>query len=371
MFQGSTNLGPEEHPQYIERAGGSLNASVTEDRTNYFQTVPPESLNLALWLEADRMRSLRITEENMRREIEVVKEERHFRFDNAPYGTTQLAAYYEAPYSIASCFAYAHSVIGSPADLDAASLEDVQAFFDAYYAPNNATLTVAGRFDPPTARALIASYFGLIPSTEVPPEVPCENPFAELPLEISIQDPNAVLPAVFVSYGSVNAAHPDAPALDVLGEILGAGQSSRLFQRMVRGDEIALEVAAFSNTRRGPGIFQFLAIANQGVEPERLLAVLDEEIQRLIAASPGIDELERARNRLRAGALLSRQTTMGRAEALQAAQHFYGTPAAVATEIERLEAVTAEDVRRAAETYLRANRRAVLWTRPGAAEEDE
>jgi len=126
MFQGSENVERGQHMQMIERAGGNMNASITEDRTNYFQTLPPDRYNLALWLEADRMRSLNITNENMRREIEVVKEERRLRIDNSPYGTAQLQAFYYAPYDSTSCFAYAHSVIGSMEDLDAAQLDDVQ-----------------------------------------------------------------------------------------------------------------------------------------------------------------------------------------------------------------------------------------------------
>ena len=146
MFQGSENVGKAEHLQLIERAGGSMNGSTTEDRTNYFETLPANRLNLGLWLEADRMRSLAITPENLENQREVVKEERRLSYDNSPYGTSFLAASYEAPYS-PSCFAYNHTVIGSMDDLNAAELGDVQDFFRTYYAPNNATLTVVGDFD--------------------------------------------------------------------------------------------------------------------------------------------------------------------------------------------------------------------------------
>jgi zinc protease len=172
MFQGSENVGAGDHFQLVERAGGNLNASITEDRTNYFQTMPPERMNLALWLESDRLRSLQITEENMRREVEVVKEERRQGVDNSPYGTSVLQAGYYAAYDSTSCFPYAHSVIGSMEDLDAAQLEDVQDFFDVYYVPNNATLTVVGSFDAAEARQLIEEYFGGIPGGAEPPAAP-------------------------------------------------------------------------------------------------------------------------------------------------------------------------------------------------------
>jgi zinc protease len=370
MFQGSENVDPGEHFQYVERAGGSLNASITEDRTNYFQTVPPERMNLALWLEADRMRSLQITEENMAREVEVVKEERRQRFDNAPYGSSQLQASFYAAYDSASCFAYAHSVIGSMEDLDAAELPDVQAFFDLYYAPNNATLTIVGAFDPAQAQELVEEYFGGIPRGSDPPEAPCEEPFSHLPVEMEVHDPNAQLPAAWISYGGVERSHPDAPALGVLGQILGSGQSSRLHLRLVRGEQAAIQATGGSTPRLGPGLVQFILVANQGVEAETLLELLDDEIERLLEEGVTPEEVERARNQVRAGTIFGRQTVMGRAEALQSANHFHGTPDAIVTLVEAVEAVTADDVLRVAREYLTPDNRAVVVTRPGTEEDD-
>ena len=370
MFQGSENVEPGGHFQMIERAGGSLNASITEDRTNYFQTVPPERMNLALWLESDRMRSLRITEENMAREVEVVKEERRLRIDNAPYGTSQLQSGYYAAYDSASCFTYAHSVIGSMEDLDAAELPDVQEFFDLYYAPNNATLVVVGAFDPGEARGLVEEYFAEIPRGNDPPQMSCEDPFSHLPVELEVSDPNAQLPAVWISYGIIERDHPDAPALGVLGQILGSGQSSRLNVRLVREEQAAVQASGGSTPRLGPGIFRVIAIANQGVEPERLLELIDEEIDRIREDGVSESELERAKNQVRAGAILSRQTVMGRAEALQSANHFHGTPDAIVTNVTLVEEVSADDVQRAARQYLSPDNRAVIITRPGNQEED-
>jgi zinc protease len=368
MFEGTERVPRGRFDELLNAAGASLNASITEDRTNYFQTVPPERYNLALWLEADRMQSLLLTEESFRREVEVVKEERRMRIDNAPFGRSQLAAFYYAPYDPATCFPYAHSVIGSMEDLDAATLEDVREFFDTYYAPNNATLAVVGAFDAAEARGLIQQYFGGIRPGTPPPTPACTEPFRHLPVRETIEDGNATLPAVFATYGAVAAEHPDAPALSLLGLILGAGETSRLHQRLVRQEQAALNVSAFANPRRGPGLFAVFAFANAGVEPARLEALLDEEIARLKRDGVTAEELERARNRERAGAVMGRQTVMGRAEALQWHNHFLGDPGAIRTEMARTAAVTADDVRRVANQYLRPDNRAVVTTLPGAEE---
>jgi predicted Zn-dependent peptidase len=371
MFQGSEHVAAGDHFQFVERAGGESNASITHDRTNYFQTLPPERMNLALWLEADRMRSLRITEESMKREVEVVKEERRLRIDNSPYGTTQLEAYYYAAYEPASCFPYGHSVIGSMEDLDAAELSDVQDFFDLHYAPNNATLTIVGDFEPEVARELIQEYFGAIPPGGERPEVACEDPFSHLPVEMTVRDPNATLPAVWTSYGTVPTAHPDAPALNVLARVLGAGQSSRLHVRLVREEQAALQTSSFSDTRLGPGLLIVLAIANQEVQSDRLLQLIDEEVERIREDGITERELVRARSQVRAQVIMGRQTVHGRAEALQSANHFHGDPAAIRTSVERVEAVTAEDVRRVAREYLGPDNRAVIFTRPGSDPEED
>jgi predicted Zn-dependent peptidase len=366
MFQGSANVAAGEHFRYVERAGGTLNANITEDRTIFYEIVPPERLNLALWLEADRMRSLHITEENMRREVEVVKEERRRSYDNAPYGGTQLRASYYAPYDSVSCFAYAHSVIGSFEDLDAAELPDVQEFFDRYYSPSNATLAIVGAFEVATARDLVEAYFGEIPAGNEPPDPMCEEPFSRLPVNQAVPDPNAVLPAIFLSYGTVPRDHPDAPALDVLSRILADGQSSRLYRRLVRDEQAAVQVGGYSNARRGPGLLQLFVVSSQGVSAERLVELLNEEVDRMVSEGVDEEELARAKNQVEADVVLGRQSVMGRAEALQSANHFYGSPAAVRRSVERIREVTADRLRAVAASYLTPDNRAILRTQPTA-----
>ena len=366
MFQGSQNIGKTEHMTFVERAGGSMNGTTSEDRTNYFQTLPANRLNLGLWLEADRMRSLAITEENLKNQQEVVKEERRLRIDNSPYGSSFLAASYEVPYNNETCFAYGHTVIGSMEDLNAADLSDVRDFFSTYYAPNNATLTVVGDFEIAQAKQLIQQYFGDIPSGKPAPAVQCEQPFSHLPVRRVIPDKNANLPALFMSYGIPDAASPDVSALSLLADILGSGESSRLHQRLVKQEKAALQVQTSANIRRGPGLFSGIAIPNQGIAVDRLEALITEEVEKIRRNGVTVDELEKAKNRYRARTVFGRQTALGKAEALQYFAHFYGDPAAYQTVFDRYMAVTRDDIRRVANQYLTAQNRAVVITQPAA-----
>ncbi|MDQ3309701.1 MAG: insulinase family protein [Gemmatimonadota bacterium] len=366
MFQGSANVAKTEHLQLIERAGGSMNGTTSADRTNYFQTLPANRLNLGLWLEADRMRSLDITAENLKNQQEVVKEERRLRIDNAPYGSSSLAAAYEVPYNSESCFAYGHTVIGSMEDLNAAELSDVRDFFSTYYAPNNATLTVVGDFEIARARQLIQEYFGDIRRGTPPAPVQCEKPFSHLPVRRTIEDRNANLPALFASYGMPDASSPDVYALSLLGDILGSGESSRLHQRLVKQERAALQVQTSADIRRGPGLFTAFALPNQGVPVDRVEALINEEIEKVRRNGVTADELNKARNRYRARTVFGRQTALGRAEALQYFAHFHGDPAAYQTVFDRYMAVTRDDIRRVANQYLTPQNRALVLTQPAA-----
>jgi zinc protease len=364
MFEGSANVEKNEHFRLIEHLGGEINASTSNDRTNYFETVPVHALDLALWLEADRLATLRegVTQEVLDNQRAVVKNERRQRYDNMPYGTALeriLSLGYPEGHP------YHHPTIGSMEDLDAAELEDVHSFFDTYYAPNNATLTVVGAFEPELARQLIEQYFGGIAPGLTPAAPSCTDPFRDLPVRREIGDANAHLPAVFLSYGTVEVGHADSYALDLLGAILGAGETSRLHRRLVREERAALQASAVSTPRRDPGLFLVIVIANQGVEAERLQTLIDEEIDRVQREGVTEEELQRAQNRARASAVMGRQTVMGRAETLQWHNHFLGDPGAYRTEMERMLAVTADEVRDVARRYLTEANRAVVITRPG------
>jgi predicted Zn-dependent peptidase len=354
MFQGSENVKKAEHFQYIQRAGGSMNGSTAEDRTNYFEALPSNRLNLGLWLEADRMRSLAITDSNFANQREAVKEERRLRVDNQPYGTAIFEHTY-ALYDSATCFPYSHSVIGSMDDLNAAETKDVQAFFDMYYAPNNATLVVAGDFRTAEAKRLIEQYFSGIPRGAAPPPVACAPNFSSGARTKHVHDAQATLPASIKVYRIPAYDHADYPALELLATIFGQGESSRMNRELVREAKAAAQAVTLLNPfgpRRGPGVFLTLAVANQGVKLDSLDGLVAKEVAGLVSAGVTAEELNKAKNIFRANAITSRQMALQLAEVIQRATMFLGSPDAINSELERYEKVTIGDLQRVARTYL-------------------
>ena len=373
MFQGSAHLKKGEHFQLVSRAGGSVNGSTAEDRTNYYETLPANRLNLALWMEADRMRSLAITDENFHNQRETVKEERRLRVDNQPYSPAFIDGM-TWPFDSATCFAYAHTVIGSMADLNAAQLADVQAFFDTYYAPNNATLVVVGDFKPLELRRYVNEYFSTIPRHADPPTVSCGSRRSPGVERREVTDGHANLPAVLRIYRGPAHADPDTRALELLNIILGQGESSRLNVAIVRRDKAALGTQLIMNpldSRRGPGVLLVLGIANQGIEPAKLDTLLAAQLDSIRTAGVTADELTKAKNTFRAGFIHQRETTLGKAEELHHYDMFHGSLAEINSDLDRVLAVTADDVRRVAGKYLDPANAVVVIVRPGAANATE
>jgi len=354
MFEGSAHAPKGQHAHLIEAAGGRDNASTAEDRTNYFATVPANYLNVVLWLEADRMRSLAITDETFHNQRETVKEERRLRVDNEPYG----AAFTDAlvwPFDSSTCFSYAHTVIGSMADLDRAEVADVHAFFDTYYAPNNAILAVTGDFKPLELRSLVNQYFATIPRHPDPPKSTCDFKFSPGVIRRTVKDAHANLPGVMRLFRLPPHRHPDTFALGVLTVILGQGESSRLNVSMVRRERAALATDVSMNpydSRRGPGILAVFAIANQGVATGRLDSLLSRQLDSLRSTEISDAELTKAKNLFRARFVRSRETALGRAQTLQHYAMFHASLAEVNTDLDRYLAVTAADVKRVAAMYL-------------------
>ncbi len=368
MFQGSANVKKAEHFQLVERAGGTMNGSTAEDRTNYYEVLPSNRLNLGLWLEADRMRSLSITDSNFTNQREAVKEERRLRVDNQPYTSSIFEGIYALADS-ATCFPYAHSIIGSMDDLNAAKTADVKTFFDLYYAPNNATLTVVGDFDPVATKALIARYFGSIPRAPNPPPVECQARMNSGAIRRSWPDSKANLPGVVLAYRLPEARHADTPALELLTTILGQGESSRINRAVVRDKRLAQFSITFSNPaspRRGPGALLTLAVANQGVSADSLEGGLAAEFARAVAEGVTPAELTKAKNAYRTQLITQQQQALYKAEALQSASLFLGDPNAVNTNWQRYLAVSADDIRRVAAAYLKPDNSLVLLITPGA-----
>ena len=355
MFQGSEHLKKTEHSNLIERAGGNDNASTQYDITYYWEVLPSNRLNLALWLEAERMRSLAVTPENLKNQIETVKEERRLRVDNQPYSKAIWEGTLQA-FDPVTCFSYGHSLIGSMDDLEAAKVEDVQAFFKQYYAPNNVTVTVVGDFQPAEAKKLIADYFGTIPRQPAPPAVTCDQRFNTGALRTRLTDAKATLPAVLALYRVPASSHADYPALDLLATILGQGESSMLNRVLARETKAALAAQALMNPfgpRRGPGMLFALGIANQGVAVDSVEKLLNGEVERIATSGVSAAEVTKAKNQFRSTKLNARQQAFALAEAVQYAAMYLGTPEAVNTDLDRYMNVTAEDIKRVAATYLR------------------
>jgi len=364
MFQGSAHVPETAHFALIEQAGGSLNGSTWLDRTNYFETLPAHYLELGLWLESDRMGWLlpAMTQEKLDNQRDVVKNERRWRVDNQPYGDwdERIQAMVYPP-----DHPYHHSVIGSMEDLDAATLEDVEAFFRTYYAPNNAVLTLCGDFDPAEARDLIERYFGEIPRG---PEVPPLPGRTEIPPLIGEEvrqrvEQDISLPRVYLAYRIPPYGDDGFYAAAVASYVLAWGKASRLYRSLVRDRRLAQDVVAYAfPIVVGSAMLVLWSTARPGVEPECLERALLEEIEGL--ADVQDPEVERAIHLIETRRLIDLQRVDERADQLSMFTMLFDDPDRINTELDRIKAVTTADVRRFAERFLGADNRAVLWYVP-------
>ena len=256
MFKGSENIGSGEHFMLVFNNGGTMNGTTNEDRTNYFEALPANQLDLALFLEADRMKSLAITKENLDNQRNAVQEERLLGVDNQAYGKSQERMQ-ELVYDN---FAYKHSVIGSMEDLSAATVDDVAEFFKMYYAPNNAVLVLVGDFKTDEALAKIRANFESIPRQPDPPAVDMAEPAQKAERRDTLEDVLARAPRVDIAHKAVQGNTPDFYALQVLSAVLQSGQSSRLYQKLVKEKEMVSGVGGFVDEKRGPGVFYTNAV---------------------------------------------------------------------------------------------------------------
>ena len=357
MFEGTANVGKMEHFSIVEEAGGVANGSTGPNHTEYYESVPRNALELALWLEADRMTTLDLSEPNFENQRKTVIQERGENIDNQPYFGSFLRIN-ELAYG--DYFPYAHPVIGELADLEAMPFQDTLAFFRTHYVPRNAVLAVTGDVEPAEALAAVERYFGRIPAGDPPPFVlPEFTPPAGERTE-TLVDPLAPLPAFHVAYHVPPFRSPDSYPLDLLATWMVDGETAPLFRDLVKERGLAQQVSAGLDENRGPDLFSFWVICTPGHDGPTVRAALDEWLDRL--AREGIPEaaLARAKNIRRARFLEAIRSNLRLATELAKYALYWGDAALLRDELDRYAAVTTEDVRRAVQTYLRRDNRVVL-----------
>jgi len=360
LFQGSANVGKGEHFILVQNNGGSANGTTSAERTNYFETLPANQLELGIFLEADRMRSPSITQANFDNQRLTVQEERRQSYDNRPYGRT-----YETVIETAyDNFAYKHSTIGSMDDLNAATVEDAAAFFRAYYAPNNAVLSLVGDFKTETALALIKKYFEDIAAPPPPPAPDASEPAQNAERRRTIEDAFAQAPRIDIVYKIPPGNTADWYALAMLGQVLSSGVSSRLYQKLVKEKELALGVSAGPDERRGPSLFWFTINARPGTDLAALEKLVDEEIARLQNEAVADSELDKVRMQLKRQRAQQLYSSRSRANTLGHYAVYYNDPQLINSVWRKYEQVTKADLQRAARAYFSERNRTVVTTLP-------
>jgi len=360
MFKGSENVGTGEHFYLIFNNGGNMNGTTNEDRTTYFEALPSNQLDLALFLEADRMRSLVINKANLDNQRNAVQEERRLGVDNQPYGKSgeiQQALIYDN-------FAYKHSVIGSMDDLNAATVEDVAAFFKTYYAPNNAVLTLVGDFKTADALKKIKENFGNIPRQTDPPAVDMTEPEQKAERRAAVDDGLARLPQIDIAFKAVPGNTADYYALQVLSTALAGGQSSRFYQALVKDKQLVTNIFGFMDEKRGTGALYISGTVRQGVKPADVEAAVYDEIERLKKEGVADWEIQKAKNTTRRNFINSMQSSLSRAINMSVWTVYYNDPNLINTRLDKVSAVTKADVQRVANKYLTAANRTVVLTTP-------
>jgi zinc protease len=364
MFEGSQHVGPKAHFRYLEAAGATgINGTTSFDRTNYFETVPTNQLELALWLESDRMGYLLPTldQEKLANQRDVVRNERRQSRENAPYGVVQEEVFHLL---FPKGHPYYGEVIGSHADIEAARLKDVRAFFQQYYTPNNASLSVAGDFDPKTIKAQVEKYFGTIPEGPAVPKLEVKTPPITAERRGVVTD-TVELPKVYMSWFGPSFLTQGDAENDVAAQILGGGKTSRLYQTLVHDKQIAQDVSAYNQSMMLTSVVAIEATARPGVKPEDLEKAIDAVLADFRAKGPTQAELERARNGVESQMVEQLQSTGRVADLLNQYNHYLHDPGFLENDFARYEKITVADVKKRAETELLPTERVVVYGVPG------
>jgi zinc protease len=355
MFEGSQNVDPGQHRIIIQSLGGTFNGSTTADRTNYYETVPSHHLETVLWMESDRMATLlgRVDSALLEKEREIVKNERRLRIDNQPFGL-------EAEVIQAALFPpghpYSWSVIGSMADLSAATLDDVRSFFRTYYAPNNAVIAISGDIDVPATKELVARYFGGIPRGPaiIRPKVPSVTPSAEK--RLVLEDGRVRLPQIRFAWPTVGADHADRYALRALSSVLTLDRTARLTKVLVYERQLATSVSSQNQENANGGVFVISASPRPGASLTEIERLVDSLLADLKTAPLSANDVQRFKNYTAVQTIKDLQYTFARAERLAEGETFHKDPLAFVKQLRKYDAVTAADVQRAARNYLTSGR---------------
>jgi predicted Zn-dependent peptidase len=360
MFKGSRNVEPEQHTSIVASVGGQANAYTNEDTTVFWQSIPAQYLPLALWMEADRMASLRIDERTFVAEREVVKEERRMRIENPPYGLLNELITFHA----FDVHPYKHPVIGSMEDLTAATIDDVRDFYETYYVPENATLMIVGDFEADTAISLVNQYFARVPKAvkPVPRDIPQEPP-QKKEKRVTLEQPWP-LPAVVVTYHVPYNGHPDSYPMFVMSKTLSDGQTSRIYRNLVYESGLALTAFGSSSFLEQPGIFSAVALVNPGKSPDAVEKALIAEFDRLKTDGISERELQRAKNQFARDYIVSRLSIKEKASQLGHAEVIQKDMASADGEFDTFQAVTLADVKRVAQKYFVPEGRMVMRIMP-------
>ena len=363
MFQGSRNVPRGGHFKLVSAHGGQLDGTTTADHTNYYELLPSSELALGLWLEADRMKALDVSETSFDQQRSVVKEEYRKSIENAAYGPAFLRL---MELVFQGYWPYEHPAIGTMRDLDAAQLPWVRAFHDAYYTPNSAVVSIAGDFEEAECLALLNRYFGdarAQPSVPRPPPPPV--PVQTLPRTSVVEDAHAKLPALFNGWLIPPSHEPDHYALELAALLLGDGESSRLHRSLVRERSVANEVGASVNGHRGPDLFAIDVKLASGARIDQLAKLVDAQLADVARVGPTDEEMRKLKNRTRARFLFGLQSNLARAAYLAAMELHRGDASLANGELDKYLAVTKDDIKRVVAKYLTSARRSTVEVKPG------
>ncbi|WP_231915304.1 pitrilysin family protein [Lewinella sp. 4G2] len=364
LFEGSENITERgQFAKYVEDAGGVLNANTSQDRTYYYEILPSNQLELGLWLESERLLHAKVTQEGVDTQRDVVKEERRQRMDNQPYGSLL----YELFKHGFTKHPYKDPNIGYMKDLESAEEKDYKLFYERYYVPNNAILSIAGDIDINETKKLVEKYFSTIPRGAEPPRVTIVEPPLAGEVRDTVYDSKAPLPALVMGYRTPERNHPDYYAISLMNQVLSSGQSSRLNKVLVDEKQVAVQAGTFPSFTQAPGLAIAFAIVKPGTDLKMVEGLFDTEVAKLQNQLISEREFQKLKNNVEVDAISGYGSMSGIAESLADYEMYQGDANLINTETERFNAVTREDIQRVAKKYYNSNNRVVLYWMPGEA----